>query len=340
MQMSNFTNENINKKSRLGRGLGSLLGENSDSLNIAEMPMTTKPAHPAAHGGSNISTTNTTVATANPIPADARIWQIGIDKLFPGEFQPRTEFEKESLEELATSIRQNGILQPILARKLTTGKYEIIAGERRWRAAQLAGLHSVPALLKPLSNQEALEIAIIENIQREDLNPIDEADAYRRLATEFSLTQQQVADKVGKDRATVANSMRLLQLPEAIRTMVSRNEISAGHAKVLLSLDSAELQTEWAKKVLETKISVRELEREIASANSVAGSPKHKDSQELKTQNLVVQNLAEELQKTLGTKVAIDYRKGKGKIQIHFYSDEELTNLVHKLKEKDGRRNV
>jgi ParB family chromosome partitioning protein len=337
--MSNLLNENLNKKSRLGRGLGSLLGENSDSLNIAEMPAATQPIvvkQSVAHGGSNIGS-----PVAGAVPPEARIWQIAIDKLSPGEFQPRTEFEKEKLEELATSIKQNGILQPILARKLASGKYEIIAGERRWRAAQLAGLHSVPTVLKIMSNQEALEIAIIENIQREDLNPIEEAEGYRRLATEFNLTQQQVAEKVGKDRATVANAMRLLQLPELIRLMVTKTEITAGHAKVLLSLADTKKQIYWAEKAKSDSLSVRELEkivaREIAAMKGEALP--HLLIEESVSQQLIT-GLTEELQKSLGTKVGIDYKKGRGKIQIHFYSDEELTNLIERFKEKGERKNV
>ena len=295
----------------------------------------TAAKHPAAHGGSNIGST-----LSGAVPPEARIWQIAIDKLSPGEFQPRTEFEKEKLEELATSIKQNGILQPILARKVASGKYEIIAGERRWRAAQLAGLHSVPAVLKAMSNQEALEIAIIENIQREDLNPIEEAEGYRRLATEFSLTQQQVAEKVGKDRATVANAMRLLQLPELIRLMVTKSEISAGHAKVLLSLADTKKQIYWAEKAKANSLSVRELEKSVAGEIAVLKGDKlpHLLTEDSVSQQLIT-GLTDELQKNLGTKVGIDYKKGKGKIQIHFYSDEELTNLIDRLKEKGEPKN-
>jgi ParB family chromosome partitioning protein len=273
------------------------------------------------------------------VPAEARIWKIAVDKLTPSAYQPRTHFEKEALEELSASIRQNGILQPIVARRLPTGKFEIIAGERRWRAAQLAGLHEVPVILKVLENQAALELAIIENIQREDLNPIEEAEAYQRLAQEFRLTQQQVAEKVGKDRATVANAMRLLALPPQIRQMVVESEISAGHAKVLLSLTNPAAQLEIAKKISQQKLSVRQLEKlvaaEAAGKNSdLEDSPKKMDTGV--TQKLIA-GLTDELQKALGTKVSIDYLNSKGRISIQFYSDAELTQIVDRLKESHGR---
>jgi ParB family chromosome partitioning protein len=191
-----------------------------------------------------------------------------------------------------------------------------------------------------MSNQEALEIAIIENIQREDLNPIEEAEGYRRLATEFSLTQQQVAEKVGKDRATVANAMRLLQLPELIRLMVTKSEISAGHAKVLLSLADTKKQIYWAEKAKANSLSVRELEKSVAGEIAVMKGDKlpHLLKEDSVSQQLIT-GLTDELQKNLGTKVGIDYKKGKGKIQIHFYSDEELTNLIDRLKEKGEPKN-
>lgn len=351
--MSNLTKENQNKKG-LGRGLGSLLGGGEGNLGktISNGPTPTSvphlntqttqvntqpdvpPAVPAA-----VSAPIQTVQPAPQVPAEARIWQVAIDKMVPSEFQPRTHFEKEKLEELSASIKQNGILQPIVARKRQNGTFEIIAGERRWRAAQLAGLHEVPVILKTLENQTALELAIIENIQREDLNPIEEAEAYQRLVDEFNLTQQQVADKVGKDRATVANMLRLLALPLQVRDMVTRSEISAGHAKVLLSIPNMTKQIDLAKKVASQKISVRQLEKMIqAEASGVgaeAGPNPVISSKDQMTQKLVA-GMAEELQKILGTKVSIDYTNSKGKISIHFYSDEELTQIVEHLKESNG----
>lgn len=333
--MSDLINDSSNKKSRLGRGLGSLLGGSGAGLeNSFSTPSSTPaPAPSATPVTTNVAAKPAAPATAaSTLPPEARIWQVSIDKLIPGNFQPRTHFEKAKLEELAGSIRQNGILQPIVAKRKSDGKFEIIAGERRWRAAQIAGLHQVPVILKAIGSQATLELALIENIQREDLNPIEEAEAYRRLVEEFSLTQQQVADKVGKERATVANSLRLLNLTEPARKLLVEGKISQGHAKVLLALTSPEEQTKWAKTVAEDSLSVRQLEKMVAKANH-ADTKKAASTTDIGnvTQRLIA-GLSEELQKSLGTKVSIDYNNSRGKISIHFYSDEELTGLVERLK--------
>ncbi len=356
--MSDLSSENPNKKPRLGRGLGSLLGGAQSSLGAPEKAPTNQQAPSSARKVNTQTAPLNTQASPSPsaatpaapaagaqaqpqptVPPDARIWKIAVDKLAPSAYQPRTHFEKEALEELSASIRQNGILQPIVARRLPTGKFEIIAGERRWRAAQLAGLHEVPVILKVLENQAALELAIIENIQREDLNPIEEGEAYQRLAQEFRLTQQQVAEKVGKDRATVANAMRLLALPPQIRQMVVESEISAGHAKVLLSLTNPAAQLEIAKKISQQKLSVRQLEKLVAA--EAAGKNSEQDDSLKKPESGVTQKLiaglTDELQKALGTKVSIDYLNSKGRISIQFYSDAELTQIVDRLKESHGR---
>jgi ParB family chromosome partitioning protein len=342
--MSDISGENLNKKQRLGRGLGSLLGGGEGNLGkplseSTQTKVTTQTSQVNTH--KQAAPAPAAAPVAPQIPAEARIWQVAIDKISPSEYQPRTHFEKDKLEELSNSIKQNGILQPIVARKLPNGKFELIAGERRWRAAQLAGLHEVPVILKNLENQATLEMAIIENIQREDLNPIEEAEAYQRLASEFNLTQQQVAEKVGKDRATVANMMRLLALPLQVRDMVTKSEISAGHAKVLLSLPNMTKQIELAKKVLQQKISVRQLEKMVATEaaaeksgmTEAASKPAGVHAQ---VAQKLVAGMAEQLQKTLGTKVSIDYLNSKGRISIHFYSDEELTQIVERLKEAHG----
>ncbi len=333
--MSDLSNDNVNKKARLGRGLGSLLGGAGDSLNLREsentkLSMNSQPAQMNTQSSSAIS-------------VEARIWQVPVEKLVAGVFQPRTHFEKEKLQELSNSIQQNGILQPIVARKLPDGKFEIIAGERRWRAAQMAGVHEVPVILKTLPDQAALELAIIENIQREDLNAIEEAEAYQRLAQEFNLTQQQVATKVGRERATVANAIRLLALPKPIREMIMRSELSPGHAKVLLALPEPLQQIELAKKVLLQKISVRQLEKLVSEvAKPKADGASEKTSLEQKGDSNVTQKLisglADEVQKTLGTKVTIEYLNAKGRISIHYYSDDELTQIVNRLKESNGKR--
>lgn len=262
-----------------------------------------------------------------------KVWMIAVDKVSPGEFQPRKEFEKVALQELAQSIRENGVLQPIIVRKLQTGKFEIVAGERRWRASQLAGLHEVPAIIKEFTDQKALELAIIENVQREDLNPIEEAEAYMKLSEDFNMSQQQIAERVGKERATIANALRLLALPRVVQNMVVQKELSVGHAKVLLSLPDVQKQIELAKQCVSEKMSVRKLEKRIADIVTQKMQKNNAESGAAGsvTQKLI-QGLAEELQKILSTKVDIDYKNSKGKLSIHFYSDDELTQLVDRIK--------
>ncbi len=322
-------NESVNKKRGLGRGLGSLLGEGRAAEEMSSQGKQHDFAGAAAKPGPN-------QAAAAPISTniDGKVWQVAIDKLSAGQYQPRKAFEKESLRQLSQSIKENGILQPIIARKVAGGRLEIIAGERRWRAAQSAGLHEVPVLIKNYDNQEALELAIIENIQREDLNPIEEAEGYSRLVTEFKMSQQQVADKVGRDRATVANAIRLLALPNEAKKLIVDGSLSVGHAKVLLSLPDAKMQLDFAKKVINERLSVRRLEKLVSDAQKASAA-------ELKpgivTDNNVTQRLilglSDELQKILGTKVNIDYANSKGKIAVHFYSDDELTQIVDRLKQ-------
>lgn len=334
--MSDTAVESSNKKKGLGRGLGSLLGgpATETASNVAPPVMTTsvpKTMNPPV--GATAAAAPTPVI-APPVDPESKIWKVAIDKLSPGEYQPRRHFEKEPLQELAQSIRENGILQPIVARRTKAGKLEIVAGERRWRAAQLAGQHEVPVILKNYEDKQALELAIVENIQREDLNPIEEAEGYSRLISEFKLSQQQVAEKVGRDRATVANAVRLLSLPEEVKNMISGNELSVGHAKVLLSLPDSKKQIEFAKKVVGEKIAVRKLEKLVQSViKGVEEAEEESNDLGSNVTQRLISGLSEELQKMLGTKVNIDYSNSKGKISIHFYSDDELTNLVDRLKE-------
>lgn len=327
--------DNSNKK-RLGRGLGSLLGEsnssgfssNDVSQDNSGFVVSKKP------GAFEVASTPTPIVTEPPVPPESRVWNIAIDKLVPGVYQPRKNFNKESLAELTESIKQNGIIQPITVRKRKEGGYEIIAGERRWRAAQGAGLHEVPAIIKSISDREALQIALIENIQREDLDPIEEAESYQRLIEEFSLSQQEAAEKVGKERSSVANALRLLALPLEIRDMLTHKLISVGHAKAILSLTDKARQISFAKRVTESGLSVRTLESEIKSAQKKTLKAGVEEKTELNT-NLagrLAQELADQLQKSLGTKVEISYRAGKGKVEINFYSDDQLTQIYEKLK--------
>lgn len=268
------------------------------------------------------------------IPEGSRIWRIGVDKIQPNQYQPRQFFDKEKVEELSLSIKEQGILQPIVVRKTENQKFEIISGERRWRAAQMAGLHDVPVIIKDVSDQNSLELALIENIQRANLNPMEEAEAYQRLADEFALTQEQIAVKVGKKRASVANTLRLLSLTTEVRAMVKEALLSQGHAKALLSVGDPIKQRELAKKVVNEKLSVRATENLAIQVQKtgVAVVVKSKNVAE-EISGKLVQGLAQELQRAMGTKVKIDYSGGKGKMQIQFYSDEQLNQIAEKLKE-------
>lgn len=335
------------KKSSLGRGLGSLLGEGESTMKVApslsegftEKPEFAKPVQrPVPIAQQPVTTQKvaapapTPVAAPAPkIPDTARIWQVPVDKLSANPNQPRQIFEKEALEELSRSIKEKGILQPIAARKKADGTFEIIAGERRWRAAQQAGLHEVPVILRESADQEALELALIENIQRRDLNPMEEAEAYSHLIEQYKMTQQELADKIGKDRVSVANILRLLNLATDVRTMVSNTEISMGHAKVLLMVQDHKLQKQLAQKAAKDKLSVRALEKLIAKSLQELEVEKDGDSSAREADKLA-QNLAEELQKILGTKVQIDYAQGKGKVSLYFYSDEELNIIAELIK--------
>ncbi len=332
-QMSDLSVENKNKKKALGRGLGSLFGgpEAAGTTTKPKENFEPRPHQkPAPTPVVEIETESKAVAPA--LQGEGRVWQVSIEKIKAGIYQPRTSFEKESLEELAQSIKQNGILQPIIVRKSQDSGFEIIAGERRWRAAQLAGLHEVPIIIKNFNDKQALEMAIVENIQREDLNPVEEAQAYSRLVSEFNLSQQQVAERVGKDRATVANLLRILSLPEPVRKMIETDQLSLGHAKVLLSIPNVETQIQFAKKTTHEKWSVRKLEKMIASPDAV-GAKSLSNTTDVDVTKRLISGLGEELQKSLGTKVTIEYTSGKGKIAINFYSDEELSNLVDRLKQ-------
>ena len=340
--MSDINAEHSNKKKGLGRGLGSLLGGHNSSEGMASktiaqdvdshLNIQTKPNQTFA-GASVAPKPSPTSTTGAPVNTEGKVWQVAIDKLSSGEFQPRQHFEKSSLQELSQSIKENGILQPIIARKVAGGRLEIVAGERRWRAAQAAGLHEVPVLIKNFNDQETLELAIIENIQREDLNPIEEAEGYSRLVTEFKMTQQQVADKVGRERATIANTLRLLSLPTEAKNYITDGLLSVGHAKVLLSMNDPKKQIELAKKVIQAKLSVRKLEKMIVEAQTIR--PAHDATANIEqnvTQRLIA-GLSDELQKILGTKVNIEYSNSKGKISVQFYSDDELTQIVDRLKQ-------
>jgi ParB family chromosome partitioning protein len=321
-------------KSRLGRGLGSLLG-GADLSEAPAAPPTATARPPGQTASSAAVAAPTMTSTAAPIDEQAQIWQIAIDRLVANTQQPRQHFAADALKDLTASIKEKGILQPITARRRDDRTFEIIAGERRWRAAQAAGLHEVPVILKKVSEQDSLELAIIENIQRADLNPMEEAEAYDRLMMDYSLTQQQVSDKVGKERATVANSLRLLVLPPEVKAMLRKSQITSGHAKVILSVEGLSRQLELAQSILNDKLSVRaseQLASKLKNAATAAVRNPAPGALNLDVSKRLVNSLSAELQKLLGTRVQIDYANSKGKIAISFYSDEELTEIVDKMR--------
>lgn len=326
--MSEVTNESPNKKKSLGRGLGSLLSSSAmdSTANVGATPSTVSTPK-----GQSISPQAAAEKAPQPVSTENRVWSVGVDKIKPSPFQPRTSFERTALEELASSIKTSGILQPIVVRKSKPeGAFEIVAGERRWRAAQIAGLHEVPVIVKDFSDKQTLELALVENLQREDLNPIEEAEAFQRLAQEFNLTQQQVSERVGKERATVANSMRLLSLPIEIQEKVRDKKLSVGHAKLLMSVSDPKQARSLAQQVENLGLSVRALEMMLKKAPASANEPLSAD--DARNQSLV-KSLQDKIQKSLGTKVTIDYEKGKGKLSLYFYSDEELNQMAERLVE-------
>ena len=254
--------------------------------------------------------------------------ELKLSDIVPNSEQPRKDFDEDALTELAESIRQFGVLQPLLVQK--KGKfYEIIAGERRWRAAKIAGLKKVPVIIKDFTDLETVEISLIENIQRENLNSIEEAYAYKRLIEEFHLKQDEVAERVSKSRAAVTNSMRLLKLDERVQKMLVEDMITSGHARALLSLEDPELQYQTAQKVFDEKLSVRETEKLV---KKILNPKKIQEKPADEQMNAVYERMEERLKGIVGTKVAISRGKGnKGKIEIEYYSNEELERILELL---------
>ncbi len=254
---------------------------------------------------------------------------VKITKVEPNREQPRKNFNEDALQELADSIKEHGILQPILV-KDRKDHYEIIAGERRWRAAKLAGLKEVPVIIRDLSDQEIVEIALIENIQREDLNPIEEAQAYKRLLTEFNLKQDEVAERVSKSRTAVTNSMRLLKLCDEVQQMVIDDMISTGHARAILSIENPEEQYTLAQRIFDEKLSVRDVEKLVKNMNKPkVEKPKKEKNESLE---IIYQETANKLKDVLGTKVAVSSKgDGTGKIEIEFFSHEDFDRLMEIL---------
>ena len=249
---------------------------------------------------------------------------VNINKVEPNHEQPRRHFEEDSLLELADSIKQFGVLQPLIVQK-RNDYYEIIAGERRWRAAKMAGIKEIPVIIKEYTKREAVEIALIENIQRENLNPIEEAMAFKRLLTEFSLKQDEVAERVSKSRTTVTNSMRLLKLDERVQQMIVDDMISTGHARTLLAIENHEEQYNLANKIFDEKLSVRETEKLIKELKN----PKKEKEKKVVENDFIYKDLEEKMKTVMGTKVHVNPKtKGKGKIEIEYYSMDELDRIM------------
>ena len=252
--------------------------------------------------------------------------EIPVNDMAPNRNQPRQRFDAEKMEQLAESISKHGVVQPIAVRRIDRG-YEIVAGERRWRAARMAGLKTVPAIVMELDERQAMEIALVENLQREDLNPIEEAEAYKTLMEEFGLTQEEISSAVGKSRPAIANTLRLLSLSAEIQKMLRDNLLSAGHARAIITLGEKE-QKEVAKRVLEGELSVRETEKLVGS---LAGGSKAKAVPARDKKPWVV-DMEQRLGEILGTKVQIIQGKKKGKIEIEYYSTEDLERILEQIK--------
>ena len=251
------------------------------------------------------------------------ITEIELDRIVPNEYQPRKAFDDEKLKELAASIREQGVIQPVIVHRAGSG-YELIAGERRWRASRLAGLKTIPALIKEATKRDLLEMALIENIQREDLNALEAAEAYKRLQDEFKLTQEDLAKRVGKERSTVTNFLRILHLPKEIKQELAGGALSMGHAKALLSLERSRDQIHAAALIVKKGLSVREAESLAARLKNPPKERKTHQSQELKS-------IEERLKKSLGTKVSILSKSKGGRIIIEYFSAEELDRILEKI---------
>ena len=290
------------KKKGLGKGLDSLIPDNKSMKSV---------------------TSEKTVESKEDAAAKSGVQVMKINEVEPNRDQPRKNFDEDALLELSDSIKQFGVLQPLLVRK-RKDYYEIIAGERRWRAAKLAGVKEVPVIEKEYTDQEILEIGLIENIQRENLNPIEGAIAYKRLLEEFNLKQDEVAERVSKSRTAVTNSMRLLKLSDKVQQMIIDDMISTGHARALLAIDDPELQYTLANKIFDEKLSVRETEKLVKEIKN----PKKPKEKKPVANSFIYQDLEEKMKSVFGTKVSIASKgKGKGKIEIEYYSDDELEHL-------------
>lgn len=300
-------------KRGLGKGLNSLIPEDSKIVTEAKPKVVEK------------------IVEKEVVVKEPTEIKVNINSVEPNREQPRKVFEEDSLEELAESIRQYGILQPLLVQK-RDGYYEIIAGERRWRAAKKAGIKEIPVVIRDYSNQEIMEIALIENIQREDLNPIEEAQAFQRLIKEYNLKQDEVAERVFKSRAAVTNSMRLLKLDERVQQMLIDDMISAGHARALLAIENGDEQYNAAMRIFDEKLSVREIEKMV---KDIANGKTEKKPKTVPANDFIYRDYEEKLKSVFGSKVVIHNKENnKGKIEIDYGSREEFERIMELIEKK------
>lgn len=296
----------VAKKTGLGKGLDALIPTGSKKAS---------PDKPAA---------KTAAKAADATEVKKGVETVRLSKVEPNRDQPRKKFDEDALLELSESIKQYGLIQPIIVQK-KKDRFEIIAGERRWRAAKLAGLKEVPVIIKDYTDQEVMEISLIENIQREDLNPVEEALAYKRLMDEYHLKQDEVAEKVSKSRTAVTNSMRLLKLDQRVQQMLIDDMISAGHARTLITIEDPEKQYLIASRIFDEKLSVRETEKLVKALQQ----PEKKKEKSEKVYSFIYKDLEEKMKAILGTKVTLDHKSNnKGKISIEYYSQEELERIM------------
>lgn len=300
-------------KSPLGRGLSALLSGNAPAPGEVPEPAKEVP-YPAKDKEAPVAS------------SESGALELRMDQIQPCSFQPRKDFDEEALKDLAASIQTQGIVQPLVVRK-QGDRFELIAGERRWRAAQLAGLSKVPAVIRQADDREVVELALVENLQRENLNPIEEAVGYQQLIEQFKLRQDEAAQKVGKSRAAVANALRLLKLPDNVQALLKDGQLSVGHAKVILGLTDDTVKSSIANRVVKERLSVRETEALITRATAKkAAAPSDPTKKPAKDANLL--RLEEKICQRFSTKVALKYQEGKGTVELKFFSDEDLERII------------
>ena len=315
------------KSASAGKTAAKTVGKGS-RVGVAKASGKTTTEGKTRTAGETAAKSKTQTAKAEPVVKIVEVEKekfLNISEIEPNVSQPRKMFDEEQLGELAESIRRYGVLQPLLVQK-KGDRYELIAGERRWRAAKLAGFREVPVIVREYTRQQTMEIALIENVQRADLNPIEEAQAFQQLIQEFHLTQEEIANRVSKNRATITNSMRLLKLDSRVQDMLAEGKISSGHARALLGLEDRERQYQVAVKIVEEKLSVRDVEKLVKMMNR---PPKEKKPEKGPDIDLIYRQVEDKLKSIMGTKVVINQKdKNKGRIEIEYYSQEELERLI------------